>query len=783
MTNIPNPRIAHFFANAFANRVLLFRYAFVALMLWIPCGGLARQSGTHPEPFRITILLIPGLRADDIEIAKLPALVKLVESGESGWMVCRGAKPADPDQLRTDGREPIDSLMLSLGCGGRARCGPEADGIVAPTPHNLHVLPYPPPGSIDALKKANLGLGYTLHIGALGDIAHTAGLTTAAIGNMDAERPDRSLYLMVMDSRGIVDDAGPRLGKVLSDDTAPFGITSNVEATIAAYDGIAARDHVRLIAAGDLYRADRYEGLCLPGVASIHRANALTRINRLIEQISARIAAENAAGIVSRLIVTSPGPANSTTNPHDTLAPIVLWGGGVFVGSVTSLSTHRPGLVANTDVLATVAAWFRQPLPAGATGRPIVAGPRSSSQTDVNRLRFEHDSLVNTATLQNILGGLPTVQVALLVLGFAAARWRPDSALSISLRGAIGAVIASLPLGMLILPTLHPASPLIASLYLLVFELICSGTALRRPQTAAPIVATLSGALVGLICLDLATGCRLLQSAWMSYSAADGARFYGIGNEYMGAAIGAMIVLFPRFAGVTNPSESGAAGSHLPGGSMNIAAVRTGRGAGRKLYYLGFTVMILLMAAPFAGAKAGSVPSAGAAGAALLLIDRRGRIAAKDLFMAASVLLLILASAVFLDSRGSQSHLIRSLTGSGGDEISVVIRRKLAMELHLVLHSPWMVTLAAAAWVLAAQGRRIMKCRDPMTARAVLAGLWCGAAACLIFNDAGVLAAAMVLLFGCAWALTPQRTPAPAARLSSETPEATLETNIQGETC
>ncbi len=319
-------------------RTVVFRYFLVIFLIVAPLSGFTRTLKLFP---RITILLVPGLRADDLDGLTLPALSDLISEGESGWMVCRAARPADPDQLRPDGRESIDSLMLSLGCGGRARCGPEADGIVSPTPHNLHVLRYPPPGSVDALKKANRGLGYTLHVGALGDIAHLAGITTAAIGNMDSDRPDRSIYLLAMDSNGIVDDAGPRLGKILSVDTAPFGITANMDETLNAYDGIAKRDYLRIVVAGDLYRADRYAPVCLPEIAKSHRADALKTVNQLIEQISFRIAGEIRRGIQSRLIVISPGPADSTPSAQDTLAPIVLWGREIPHGAVTSLSTRR----------------------------------------------------------------------------------------------------------------------------------------------------------------------------------------------------------------------------------------------------------------------------------------------------------------------------------------------------------------------------------------------------------------------------------------------------------
>jgi hypothetical protein len=641
--------------------------------------------------------------------------------------------------------------MLSLGCGGRARCGPEADGIVSPTPHNLHVLPYPPPGSMDALKKANQGLGYTIHIGALGDMAHDVGWTTAVIGNMDSDRPDRSGYLVAMDSTGLVNEAGPRMSKNVSLDTAPFGITANMDETLAAFDGVAMRDHLRVVVAGDLHRADRYSPLCLPGIAKIHRGNALNSVNHLVDQLYERIARENGiVGVFSRLIVIAPGPADSTPSAQDTLAPIVMWGGGISHGEVTSLSTRRKALVVNSDLLATIAAWLNQPLPGGATGRPIVPASTTAATATAAEMRNEHDSFVNTSILQNLLGGLPTVQAVLVIIGFAATAWRPVSwrPASAFVRRAVGAGIVSLPLGMLVLPSIHPDSPAVAGLCLLVFAMLCVAAAVWRTENAAQVVHILCGALVGLVCIDLATGCRLLQGAWMSYSATDGSRFYGIGNEYMGAVIGALAVLFPAFA-----AQAKAAAGKPDVGSANLPAKPS---TANTVYFILFTLMVLLMTAPFAGAKAGAVLSAGAAGAVMLLMDRRGRIIATDLFVAVLSLLIIIAAAALLDAHSSQSHLIRSITGSGGDAITTVIRRKLGMELRLLRHSPWTLTLIAGAAAMAVLGRRLIRSprHDQKATRITLNGLWCGAAACAIFNDAGVLAAAMVMLYGCAWAFT-----------------------------
>jgi hypothetical protein len=334
----------------------------------------------------------------------------------------------------------------------------------------------------------------------------------------------------------------------------------------------------------------------------------------------------------------------------------------------------------------------------------------------------------------------------MVLFGLVASKWRPGSRQSTHIRAAAGTAVVCLPIGMLILPVLRPASPAIAVLLLLAFTLVFVAAALRKVERAWVIVMMLSGALIGLILIDLISGCRLLQNGWMSYSAADGSRFYGIGNEYMGAVIGALIVSFALF-----PSRKASTTAQVESAALSRTPTS---GAANTAYFVLFTALILLMAAPFAGAKAGAIPSATAAAAVMLMMDRRGRIIPADLMNAAAVILLILAVTALVDSNGSHSHLIRSFTGDGGDPITTVIRRKLGMELRLLLHSPWTLTLVVSATSLALLGRKSSSNQKQPNSKTILTGLWCGAAACLIFNDAGVLAAAMVMLYGCAWAFT-----------------------------
>jgi hypothetical protein len=457
-------------------------------------------------------------------------------------------------------------------------------------------------------------------------------------------------------------------------------------------------------------------------MAAAHRADALRALNLFLVGLRQR------AGRQTRLFLLSPAPAASTER-LDRLAPILLWGVGIRPGTLTSASTRRAGLVLNTDFLASVAAIFRRPLPTGATGRPIEIAATAPPSPET--LRAQHDTFLVSARQQNALGGLPTVQMLLVFTGLTAILLRKFP----HLVAATAIAIAALPLGMLLLPPLAPESVFGAAALLAAFVLLLAGAAYRFPARADRLFFALCALLSVAVLADLFTGSHLLRQAWMSYSIMEGARFYGIGNEYMGAVIGAALC--------------------LAGWEMRLRGWRPIACTGLFLLLLG------AMGAPPFGAKVGAIPSAGIAFGVLSLVWKRGSLRARDVIVLLIAAGLLLGAFVWLDLRNAaaqQTHLARAFAGAGGDTLFGIARRKLSLEGYLLLHSPWSATLAACAfglWWLCRPHSALLTSDDAemQTRRAVFDGLFAGALASLLCNDSGVTAAALILLYGWAWAI------------------------------
>jgi hypothetical protein len=708
----------------------LLRTLFGALLLGLlpPADGQAAQG--VPRPCYV-VLLVPGIRAGDLVQPDLPSLARMISEGGSGWMVCRAARVDDRRLLRPDGRETDASLLATLGSGSRALA--------------LLSRSDTPLVRFAALQTANAHLDHSVALGALGELFHRSGLRTATLGDNDSAWPDSEAWYLAVDASGQSDFPMTHSG-LLTDDTAPFGVRTDVTGLLADFDAVRPRAGLIVIACDALDRADRYALNCRPKVVEEHRAAARRILETLLSGVLNRCQTRNGATDVPILLL-APAPAASSDERIDRLAPIVWWGSGGNAGTLFSASTRRPGLVLNTDVLATFADRLHLPLPSGATGRPFHSDRMPSAlfrpqpaAPSAFYLAAQYDEWLRVARLQNAPGGLPTLQLLLPLLGtallFVSLRVKAETRVRLHrIVGAIATVVITLPLGMLVLPLLRPSAPWAAEACLTTLMLTVGIFSAVRPRSVLPLFRLLCVLLLIALMIDLLTGTHLLQVAWMSYSVVEGARFYGIGNEYMGVAIGAACVLFAL-------SRTHAETSALP----KIPV----QGLGSVVIFVALTVAMGAY-----GAKVGAIPSAGAAFTVTLLVWRRGRLGLPEV---GAVLLLAAAGLGLLalfDARhatGDQTHFIRALTGAGGGSLPEILRRKLQMEGWLLLHSAWSPTLVAAAATLAWIRRNSPEAFASRRSQAALMGLAAGAVACLLCNDSGLTAAALLLLYGWAWA-------------------------------
>ena len=220
------------------------------------------------------------------------------------------------------------------------------------------------------------------------------------------------------------------------------------------------------------------------------------------------------------------------------------------------------------------------------------------------------------------------------------------------------------------------------------------------------------------------TGSRLMQRDLLGYSAIEGARYYGIGNEAMGGLVGALLVVAARLWS------------------------RFGRAGGTLLALLG--LVALLLGSANVGAKAGgllvSVVAFGTLAFGLLGGCWSAR-AALVLSLSAVAALALAAVGDAVVWHGANSHMgeaVRRIESGGWSEAGDIVSRKMAVEGRLAYHSAWAFVLWAGLPCLGLLWRqeRAATREEQALRRAGLVAI----AACIAFNDAGVVAGALCLI-------------------------------------
>ena len=144
--------------------------------------------------------------------------------------------------------------------------------------------------------------------------------------------------------------------------------------------------------------------------------------------------------------------------------------------------------------------------------------------------------------------------------------------------------------------------------------------------------------MTAILLIDQWTGARLIQGSPLGYDVISGARFYGIGNEYMGALTGAACI----------------------GGPCIIERfVRYGRWVTWGVL-LCLAVILSVLALPWWGANVGGAVTAFAAFGVLAILVTTYSITWKHIAVIAATLSLFIAAVFVLDSFRtveSQSHM------------------------------------------------------------------------------------------------------------------------------
>jgi hypothetical protein len=563
--------------------------------------------------------------------------------------------------------------------------------------------------------------------GALGEVLKQNGYTVCLLGNGDAgNNKNRAAAVIAMDAKGQIPlgDIGPET--VQSSTKSFLSWETNYSYLLEQVEHFEPLADLLVIDLADLRRLETADS-AFPDIALQEKQRRLKMIDAFVGYIVERLDSSH-----DLLMVVSPSPASEQTKIRNNFTPVIAWGKGFTTGGLTSAATQRELVVANTDIAPTILQFFGLADDTGTMiGRPIQVDTSDSSVlTEAQQLSIQ-TSTVNRLRVP-LIKGYVFFQIITIILALMALFGM--RALVPVVKPALVALV-TVPLVYLPLNTVPLSSDWLYIILAVIFTLLVTilvmiSTRFNTYKAFALIVALTVVALTA----DQITGSHLIQNSVLGYDPMAGARYYGIGNEYMGILLGSSIVL------------AGAFYQKYPhGGWLPVIA-------------LFFVFQSVIIGSPQLGANSDGMITAPAAFLVTLLMLKNLRISPQTvLLVLAGVIAVTVGFTVYDMTRPVelQTHIGRAanqiLLGGWG-EAWTIITRKLAMNIKLIGSTIWswvfmVILLALALLVYHPVGAMKQLRQDKPYIVKAFGGIITGALVGLVINDSGIVAASTTSIY------------------------------------
>lgn len=721
---------------------LVWRLGLVALLTVALGSFLPRQAQAAAPPSRhVIVLLVNDTSIQNWAFTNLPVLHQLAAEGGLGLM-----------NSNTSGQSVPPNGLLTLATSAHMKtAGPELSLDASGTYHGLPVASLylaefgrlPPQGAVVSLDAGqNLALNaanpYSFTMGALAQEIMAAGGSTAVFGNEDQPFSlnsdhwvfDRSGALVAENAQGIATRGNVGDNLLMPYTGAPFGVALNNQ--LLLQDVLAAYPHTTMTVVdyGDTVRANLWRHFAVSSaVANAATAFSLHHFDSFLGQLLPHVNRQN-----TMIIVVSAAPSDLAVTEHESLTPLLVVAPGYQPGILSSGTTHRYGIVSNIDVAPTILAFLKVPVPTDFFGRPTFSLPATHTLSFLSQLgsRLAFQSFQRLPVLKTLVYYIVIVFLAAILYVLFSRRTRPR------LKALLSATMVSvlyLPLAILLAPLASPMSVNASFAAIIGFTLVATLATVYLSRNVLDRI-LVPGILTSIVLMiDLLTGAHLIKNSALGYDPQIGARYYGIGNEYMGAWIGAA--------------------------SMGFTALldRSRRRWLIPLVIVFFLAIIAVMVTPDLGTKAGGAITATAAFGILMLLLTGRRVGLREVAVIGGAIIVLLLALVIgditLHSAASRTDIGRAglLIASGGPQQAFfIIVRKLATDMSLIQGSYWTLLFLVALAILVTVLTVLVGTSRQFQARYKylgygFVGAIVGSGVGLVFNDTGVIAATTCIIY------------------------------------
>lgn len=750
------------------------------LSAWLPALAGQRETqyaagaaadGTAGKDGKVTIISVPGwsfLDWSEESLCHLPNISGLIRDGAIGGMNVRTPEKGLEDSYITMGAgAPAFSSAGYLSWNAA-----DAAGDRTATQLYRRLTGLEPGGAniivpeIAAIRRRNDNRSQHSQPGLLGEWLRRHGIAAGVFGNSDTSQgKKRYASLLVMDENGLVPSGNVGDSLLIPDPGSPYAVRTSKSELLRAWDSVRA-PAVLLLEWGDLWRFQTEQSRYDTEQAEREKIEILRRLDELVGEILRRQRSADSIWLLS------PFVGLEAARNKMLLAPVVHDGPDVYPGLLLSPSTRREGIVTASDFAPSILASFGIEAPNDMVGRAMTAvrhrDPLAALMKDIGTIseiyRLRPRVLIPFVSVEAVV--LLAALVAVWGKFGRAFRWI----------GTLLLALLAAPFSLLLLGWLNAAYPLQGAGQAALFVASTGFIACLcgHGRSAISAAGLLSGITAAALLLDGLLGAEGMKHSVLGYDPMIGARYYGMGNEYMGVVVGAATLAFAaalerwrrRQAAARAAPDSAVTPSPAPP-SRTAAFARRRRRAGLAagLTAAAFAAVTLYLAAPRLGTNAGgAITAAVAFGIAWLRSFAGGAFRRHSLLrlalvsaglIAASLGALWLLNAVIPADAGRQSHIGRAmgLLGDGRtDLIAATIVRKLQMNAHLIGVSVWTKVLAAGLLVMAVAvvrprgAFRRWEASHPHYMSGFIA-IAVGSVAALAFNDSGIVAAATMIVY------------------------------------
>ena len=698
------------------------RRALILLCFVLSIGVFCQMSyaDDEPRPTNVIIVSVPGLSFDHLEdTTSCPQLRRLLDEGHLGAM-----------NLRTAGSDTLANSYATLAAGRRVSV-PESESFYQvgemfqgrPVSDWIRerIGKHPRTGAVYPTLVPYGQKNRDIHEAMLGEVMRRAGMQTAVWGNADwGEENVRFAPFLSMNRYGHTADAVIDEQILTSAEGFPYGIKTNYAYLLEQITASPAE--LRVVELGDLYRLQREAAMMTEARVQSLEQQILQDLDRFLAQLSASLSPYEVMWLISPYIQ----PSDSKHKVQ--LAPSVWLGQDEQGGLLYSPTTRRSGIVANVDLAPTVLQSLGLGIPESMDGQPVeVTGG------DVDSLWAVLEQVVTVYRLRPLMiytYALYQVATLMIALGLLLSKKKRGTGL---LQMALLASILT-PVLFLLLAAVPTQS--YALFFVLWVGIAVLAASLLQKLPTVPLFLGLGCIGFVPIIVDGLLGGYLIRQSFLGYDPIIGARYYGIGNEYMGVVIGAVLLMVAAWLEWKRPE-----GRWVKAGTAIL-----------------FGLLILYFAAPFWGTNAGGALAAsvgfGVAYARFFYnrVDWRFWLAVVALGMVGIGLLFTMNVLFAVDA---QSHIGRAfdhLLSGDFAEIVDIASRKLATNIRLIKASLWgkvfFISLLAMTVLIIQplRGVRWLQMRYPYLFHGFTA-IVISALSALVFNDSGIVSAATAIVY------------------------------------